>query len=143
MTRKLSVQLLGVGLAIAGIAVALVLVARSGSSDEAATEQPGPIVLADSYDEGEIVEPDPDFREGLALARFSTAGWKTDFSRHTVPFDEIIGGGPDRDGIPPLDFPRFTTTQDAGRWLGDEEPVIALELNGDARAYPSSDTPLA
>jgi hypothetical protein len=91
---------------------------------------------ADSYDEGEVVEPDPDFGDGLALARFSTSDWKTDFSRHTVPFDQIIGGGPERDGIPPLDFPRFTTTQDAGIWLGGEEPVIALELNGDARAYP-------
>jgi hypothetical protein len=38
--------------------------------------------------------------------------------------------------IPPLDDPKFTTFQDAGQWLGGRESVIALELNGDTRAYP-------
>ena len=82
------------------------------------------------------IEPDPDFREELARASISTRGWKTDFSRHTVSYSEIFSGGVPRDGIPPIDDPRVTTPERADGWLGDQEPVIAVELNGEARAYP-------
>ncbi len=83
-----------------------------------------------------VIEPDPDFENELRSARISTRGWETDFSLHSVPYSEIFGGGPPRDGIPPLDDPKFTTPSDADRWLDSNEPVIAFELNGDARAYP-------
>jgi hypothetical protein len=71
----------------------------------------------------------------LERLMFSTSGWKTDFSKHTVPLSEIQSGGVPRDGIPPIDQPQF---QPAGEvdWLEDVEPVIALELEGEARAYP-------
>ena len=41
-----------------------------------------------------LVEQDPDYEEGLKNARFSLIGWKTDFSYHTVPFDDFLSGGP-------------------------------------------------
>ncbi len=63
-------------------------------------------------------------------------GWKTDFSKHTVPPDEILSGGPPKDGIPAIDAPEFVTVDEADRWLEDREPVILLEESGDARAYP-------
>ena len=83
-----------------------------------------------------VVEPDPDYEAEILSAGLSTHGWKTDFSRHTVPYAEIRSGGVPRDGIPPIDLPRFTAPQEAKGWLGDKEPVIALQLNGEARAYP-------
>ena len=83
-----------------------------------------------------LVAPDPNFQEKLKRAGISTRGWETDFSRHSVPFDEIFSGGVPRDGIPPLDDPKFTTPEQADQWLGDAEPVISIEINGDARAYP-------
>ena len=67
---------------------------------------------------------------------FNRDGWKTDFSRHSVPLGEISSGGPPRDGIPPLDHPRFVTPQSAMKWLKGREPVIALDLGGAHRAYP-------
>ena len=70
---------------------------------------------------------------GLA---FSTRGWKTDFSKAQIPLSEIQSGGPPRDGIPPIDQPKFTSPAEASAWLKDQEPVIAFELGGDARAYP-------
>ena len=82
------------------------------------------------------LKPDPDFERALRDAGISTRGWETDFSRHTVHYGEIMSGGVPRDGIPPLDDPKFITPEDAESWLGDQEPVIALDLNGDARAYP-------
>ena len=84
----------------------------------------------------ERVAPDPNFKRELREARFSTSGWETDFSRHSVPYSEIISGGPPPDGIPPIDDPKFVSLEDADRWLTGQEPVIALEIDGDARAYP-------
>jgi len=48
---------------------------------------------------------------------------------------EIISGGPPPDGIPPIDEPTFLPTG-AVDFLADDEPVLALEIEGDARAYP-------
>ncbi len=60
----------------------------------------------------------------------------TDFSRHTVPYSEILSGGPPKDGIPAIDAPQFTTVEDADTWLEEQEPVILMEVAGEARAYP-------
>jgi hypothetical protein len=62
--------------------------------------------------------------------------FKTDFSIASVYFDEILSGGPPKDGIPPIDNPKFVTVDEADNWLKDVEPVISMELNGAARAYP-------
>ena len=83
-----------------------------------------------------MVDPDPDFQNALDAARFRTGNWLTDFSLHTVPYDEFLSGGVPRDGIPPLDDPQFESVEDADTWLEDVQPVIALEINGEARAYP-------
>ncbi len=64
-----------------------------------------------------------------------SAGWKTDFARHTVPLREFQSGGPGKDGIPALDRPHFVRTAEAS-FLRQREPVIALTLAGRARAYP-------
>ena len=67
---------------------------------------------------------------------WKSEGWKTDFAKTEVALSEIIGGGPPRDGIPPIDDPKFAAPADAE--YGAKEPVISLSLNGDARAYPLS-----
>ena len=61
---------------------------------------------------------------------------KTDFDKRTVELSEIISGGPPRDGIPAVDEPRYATTVGASEWLDPDEPVIAVEIGGEARAYP-------
>ena len=83
-----------------------------------------------------VVKPDHDYETALASARFRTAGWRTDFSRHTVPYSEILSGGVPRDGIPPIDDPRFVTQSDANEYVEDQEPVVVFEANGEAKAYP-------
>ena len=97
---------------------------------------PPPSSTTSESPEPTIIEPDPDYERALRNAGISLFGWMTDFSRHTVPYDEILSGGPARDGIPPIDAPKFITPEAASKWLGDQEPVIAFELSGDARAYP-------
>jgi hypothetical protein len=48
---------------------------------------------------------------------------------------EIRSGGPPPDGIPAIDHPRFERADQVG-WLRPNEPVLAAEINGEARAYP-------
>ena len=60
----------------------------------------------------------------------------TDFSRHTVPFEDIFSGGVGWDGIPPIDAPRFWTIEEADPVMDDFEPVVTFKINGEARAYP-------
>ncbi len=99
-----------------------------------ATDAPAPTPTPSE----DTVQPDPNFQEALKTARFTILGWRTDFSRHTVPYDEILQAARfPRDGsISAIDNPLFITPEDADLWLGKLEPVIALEINGDARAYP-------
>jgi hypothetical protein len=48
---------------------------------------------------------------------------------------DVISGGPPPDGIPSIDEPTFVTPDEVD-FLEDPEPVMALEIDGDARAYP-------
>ncbi len=59
----------------------------------------------------------------------------TDFSKHSVGLDDIMSGGPPKDGIPSIDDPAFVAVSQAPD-LAPTEPVIGLAIEGDARAYP-------
>ncbi len=62
--------------------------------------------------------------------------FKTDFTKHSVPYGEILSGGPPKDGIPALQAPRFVSVSEAEAWLKPVEPVILVQVGEDARAYP-------
>jgi hypothetical protein len=68
--------------------------------------------------------------------RFIKEGWRTDFTKTNVDLGEILGGGPPKDGIPAIDAPKYESINDARSWLDDQDPVIALDVSGAARAYP-------
>jgi len=62
--------------------------------------------------------------------------FKTDFSKHNVPYSEILSGGPPKDGIPALKDPSFVAVSEADAWLRPKEPVILVQVDEDVRAYP-------
>lgn len=93
----------------------------------------------------------------LRIALLSAAGWwllqtshllgqadlpddrawpRTDFSRRAVDLNEIESGGPPKDGIPAIDRPKLIALREADAWLDPREPIISLELGGEARGYP-------
>ena len=90
---------------------------------------------AGSEGESGTVAPDPDYERAFADARLNSRGWDTDFRFHTVPYSEIKFIIP-RDNIPSIDSPRFVSPTEASAWLKDVEPVVTLDVDGDARAYP-------
>ncbi len=86
-----------------------------------------------------IVQTVPDAQAEEARTKYQRlllAQWDTDFTRTTISYDEIMTGGPPKDGIPSIDDPQFETIADADLWLDDLEPVQVVDLNGDVRAYP-------
>jgi hypothetical protein len=50
--------------------------------------------------------------------------------------DDLLFGGPPADGIASIDTPVFLDVATNLEILPPNEPVVALEINGDARAYP-------
>jgi hypothetical protein len=60
----------------------------------------------------------------------------TDGVKHSIPLDELLSGGPPKDGIPPIDEPKFISLAEASEWLGDNEPGIIISRGGTARFYP-------
>jgi hypothetical protein len=63
----------------------------------------------------------------------AAADWN--FSRYSIPLDEIQSGGPPRDGIPALSEPKYAAAAKADFMRGDEQ-VLGVFLGGVARAYP-------
>jgi hypothetical protein len=67
------------------------------------------------------------------------SGWNTDWTRSSIDLRELIVGIPyadPRDAIAPLDIAFFESVDAASQWLVGREPVVLLELGGEARAYP-------
>jgi Protein of unknown function (DUF3179) len=90
-----------------------------------ATEPSPPPVTVEQVPPGE--------REGTPSALDNPSDDR--FPPPVIDVGELRPGGPPPDGIPAIDEPRFL---DAGgvAFLDDNEPVLALEIDGDARAYP-------
>jgi hypothetical protein len=52
--------------------------------------------------------------------------FSTDFGRHSVPYSDILSGGPPKDGIPAIDNPKSISVEEADAWLEPQEPVILV-----------------
>ncbi|MDF2155467.1 DUF3179 domain-containing (seleno)protein [Vibrio sp. CAU 1672] len=52
-----------------------------------------------------------------------------------VPEQDILRGGPPRDGIPAIDHPKFVPANQVN-YLRDDDIMLGLVRDGKARAYP-------
>jgi hypothetical protein len=66
----------------------------------------------------------------------SYPGWVTNFNKSSIDLGELRSGGPPKDGIPAIVHPNFATINESLEWLDSKEPVISVEINGNAKAYP-------
>ncbi len=53
-----------------------------------------------------------------------------------VPLDEIVSGGPPKDGIPSIDHPKFTAAKEAESFVNDNTLGMYVDVDGDKRFYP-------
>jgi len=65
-----------------------------------------------------------------------TRDWNTNWNKHTIEYSELLSGGPPRDGIPPIDSPKFIKASDAKSWIKDNEPVVFVKIGLHVKAYP-------
>ena len=118
---------IGAAVAALGLAAAVTLPAVT-TPQSTVTAQDDPSSEFEPLRPGQIEDP--------GTPRFSTRGWATNFDISAVPYHEIFSGGPGKDGIPAINEPKFESIEDARAWVTGQGPVIALEIDGDARAYP-------
>lgn len=60
----------------------------------------------------------------------------TDGVKHSIPLEEILSGGPPKDGIPSIDNPKFIGTDEADEFLGENDVGLGFIWKGEARFYP-------
>ncbi len=122
-----------------GLVVAFALVAAACASPSG---EPTPGAEAPQPSDGSSGQPSGPPAPGTTEApdlndlRVPVEGWATDFGIASVDLGEFLGGGPPKDGIPSVDEPRFESIAEARAWMAPAAPVISLEIDGQARAYP-------
>ena len=97
---------------------------------DADVPEPAPVVEASPAPPAESLPADEPPPAGAA-SQFST-----NFSKHSIPYSDVLSGGPPKDGIPAIDEPSYVSIEDANKWIDDREPIIAVEVDSEARAYP-------
>ena len=75
-------------------------------------------------------------QDDLTQIKKAYPNWKTNFDKRAIDISELMSGGVPKDGIPAILKPKIISIKDASGWIDDKNPVIAVEINGEARAYP-------
>ncbi len=109
---------------LAGLAVVIGACAPSEENDTSRGSEATPF---------RVDQVRPSRPEGVPSALDNPAD--SSFPQPLLDPDELRSGGPPPDGIPSIDDPRFLRTGDVG-FLDDDEPVLALQVGREARAYP-------
>jgi len=133
LTFWLSIGLLALALSACGPAPLL----PPADAEGPATEVPTPTAEASAPPSPSAI---PTIPPTLLPEESPPAGaeseFSTDFGKHSVPYSEILSGGPPKDGIPAIDEPKFVSVEEADAWLKPQEPVVLVQVGDDARAYP-------
>ncbi len=80
----------------------------------------------DGYEAAVALEPFP---------QIPPTGPDFDLSQATIPKEQIMGGGPPKDGIPALSSPKYVKA-DQAQYLRPEDRIAGVFIEGQARAYP-------
>ncbi len=129
MKAKLSL----IGVTIALLAAACGDAGTAAEEREAATTAAAPETTAASQSDPAATPAVGVLPEGPSALETSSA---PEFPPPLVNPQEVMSGGPPPDGIPPIEEPVFLPVVDALERLDPAEAVVALEVDGDARAYP-------
>jgi hypothetical protein len=136
---KTKMSLIGVTLAL--LAAACGDTGTAADEPDPTTTQPGSTTSEPAPSTTEAAESDAGatpavgvLPEGPSALETTTA---SEFPPSLVDPDEIISGGPPPDGIPPIEEPLFLPVIEALERFDPAEAVVALEINGEARAYPA------
>src|SRR6266851_6427232 len=113
--------------------LACALSATACAAGSAAAHQPRPTAHQANPTGVALPQIPASGREQVPSALYGPAG--AGLPRPLVSPADIISGGPPPDGIPAIDHPRFLRPAQVN-FLSADEPVLALQIGADARAYP-------
>lgn len=120
---------------VAGAAAAALVLAACGSDGE--SEPPGDAVTG--VPGGPVIAPveqiEPGEREDVPSGLQTFNDPLAELPQPTTDLSRLRSGGPPPDGIPSIDDPIFYAAQTVD-YMSPSAPVLALEIDGDARAYP-------
>lgn len=103
-----------------------------GEPKQTATSAPAPPPTVTATPFMEI----QDRAQALAAERFALlGGWATNFRKRSVDLNEVETLLA-RDRIPPIDAPDFSLVSKPPGYMRQEEPVIAVRVGTEAKAYP-------
>lgn len=117
--------------AAAALAVVVALVGTACGGDVATGDPGSDVAEGPPTVTVERSEESPEEDVPSALDAISQEG----LPEPLVDGSDLIDGGPPPDGIPAIDEPTFHRAGDVD-FLAEDEPVLAVEVDGEARAYP-------
>ena len=118
--------------------LACALSATACAAGTAASHQPRPTAHQANPTSVALPQVPASGREHVPSALYGTVVYGpagAGLPRPLVNPADIIPGGPPPDGIPAIDHPRFLRPAQVS-FLSADEPVLALQIGADARAYP-------
>ena len=84
----------------------------------------------DTQDNGQQKQTDS------AARTFQRTIMQTGDLKHSIPLEEILSGGPPKDGIPSIDDPKFVNVDEAQEFLSDSDVGLGVTYKGESRFYP-------
>jgi len=67
---------------------------------------------------------------------FINSGLRTNTSISSIPLDQILSGGPPKDGIPSINDPKFISISEASEIENPDQEGLSVVINGEAKFYP-------
>jgi hypothetical protein len=120
----------------AGVAAAAIVLAAcgfdglsSGPAADAVAGVPGGLVIV------AVEQIEPGEREDVPSGLRTFNDPLAELPQPTTDLSRLRSGGPPPDGIPSIDDPVFYAAQTVD-YISPNAPVLAVEIDGDARAYP-------
>jgi len=84
----------------------------------------------------DISQKEPDGNLDFRKSASNREVFVTDNKKHSIPLDEILSGGPPKDGIPSIDKPKFVSIDEANAFLTGESIGLGFIWKKEARFYP-------
>ena len=73
----------------------------------------------------------------VLLSSMATSDNGFDLSNATIPVNQIMHGGPPKDGIPAISNPKFVNANQA-KHVNSDDRIVGINMEGVAKAYPIS-----
>ena len=103
-----------------------------GGEDSSANDSHANTAISDAH--GTLVTQTKSF--SLPMQNSTREIFETNSVKHSIPLDEILSGGPPKDGIPSIDNPQFITTSEADNFLNSDSAGLGIVHEDEARFYP-------